>query len=544
MNPQASDTLLTELAGQVRARPRSVALYLPSGRRHRGGRAGFTAVSFAELGHRSDALAGGFAALGIAPGARAAMLVPPGADFFAVAFGLLKAGAVPVLIDPGIGRTHLRACLRESAPDAFLGIPRAQAARRVLRWCPNAAVLVTVGRRTPGGGRTLRAVERYGARRPYAPPPVDPDAVAAIAFTSGSTGVPKGVEYRHGNFLAQVSAIRTLYDIAPGEVSVATFPPFALLGPLLGATTVVPRMDPTRPARVNPERLADAVRAFDATILFGSPALLDTLSRWGERTGLGLPSLRRVISAGAPVPAKVARRTVGLLPPGGQVHTPYGATEALPVSSIGSADLLSIPEPGVCVGCPAPGVEITIIPVTDDPLPTLAAAGPLPAGSVGEIVVRGPNVTRGYADRPGATSAAKLDWDGIVAHRMGDLGYLDDAGRLWFCGRKAHRVTTADSTLFTSPAEEIVNTHPAVRRSALVGIGPPGEQRPVICVQLEPSAHRSEQLTAEVLALAAAHEATSAIHSVLYRKDFPVDIRHNSKIDRAAVAAWAEGQLA
>jgi olefin beta-lactone synthetase len=543
VNVQTSDTLLTAMALHVRTRPRAVALHLPVGRRHRVGREGFTAVSYAELGRRSDALAAGFAATGIGPGQRAAMLVPPGADFFAVAFGLLKAGAVPVLIDPGIGRRNLRSCLREAAPSAFLGVPRAHVARRALGWCPDAELLITVGPRTPGGGRTLGSVERYGSRRAYAPPPVDAERTAAIAFTSGSTGVPKGVEYQHSTFLAQIEAIRALYAIEPGEVSVATFPPFALLGPLLGTTTVVPRMDPTKPARVNPARLADAVRVFHATILFGSPALLDTVSRWGARTGQRLPTLRRVICAGAPVPARVARRTLDMLAPGAQVYTPYGATEALPVSSIGSTELLALDSPGVCVGRPAPGVEIAIIPVTDEPLAALVVGDRLPGGAVGEIVVRGANVTRAYPDRPAATAAAKLVWDGQVAHRMGDVGYVDAAGRLWFCGRKVHRVTTADRTLYTSPVEEILNTHSAVRRSALVGVGPPAHQQPVICVQLEPPARPSEQLTAELLELAASHEATAAIRTVLYRKDFPVDIRHNSKIDRAAVAAWAARRL-
>lgn len=547
MSVQAPDTLVTAIAVHARTRPRSVALYLPSRglpsrQRPSVGRAGFTAVTFAELARRTDAAAAGFAAMGIKPGDRAAMLVPPSAAFFEVAFGLLKAGAVPVLIDPGIGRRNLRTCLQEAAPSAFVAVPRAHAARRALGWCPDAEQLVTVGARTPGGGRTLRSI-RQDTGRPYAPPRVDAGALAAIAFTSGSTGVPKGVEYRHENFLAQVAAIRALYEIEPGEVSVATFPPFALLGPLLGTTTVVPRMDPTRPARINPERLAAAVRNFDATILFGSPALLDTVSRWGERTGQRLPTLRRVISAGAPVPAKVARRTLRMLPAGAQVFTPYGATEALPVSSIGSDELLSLPEPGVCVGRPVPSVQVAVIPITEQPLATLAEAGRLDVGSVGEIVVRGPQVTRAYADRPTATAAAKLDWDGQVGHRMGDLGYLDDAGRLWYCGRKAHRVVTADQTLFTSPAEEIVNTHPAVRRSALVGVGPRGQQRPVICVQPEPAARPSVQLTAELLELAASFAATAGIDAVLYRKNFPVDIRHNSKIDRAAVAAWAARRL-
>jgi acyl-coenzyme A synthetase/AMP-(fatty) acid ligase len=329
----------------------------------------------------------------------------------------------------------------------------------------------------------------------------------------------------------------------PGEVSVATFPPFALLGPLLGTTTVVPRMDATRPADVNPERLADAVRTFEATILFGSPALLDTVSRWGDRTGERLPTLRRVISAGAPVPARVIHRTIAMLPAGAQVFTPYGATEALPVTSIGSAELLSLGMPGVCVGRPVPGVNVAIVPITDQPLPTLADAEAMPKGSVGEIVVRGANVTRAYVERPDATAAAKLDWDGAVGHRMGDLGSFDEDGRLWFCGRKVHRVTGAAGMIPTSPAEEIMNTHQAVRRSALVGIGPPGAQQPVICVQLDSGARPSPELTVELLELAASQQQTAGIRTLLYRRDFPVDIRHNSKIDRERVAIWAARTL-
>jgi len=537
----APDTVLTAFAEHARSRPHSPALLLPAGRRHRSGRGGFRAVSYAELSRRSDALAAGLAAMGLRPGHRAAMLVPPGADFFAVAYALLKTGAVPVLIDPGIGATNLRVCLREAAPMAFVAVPRAHTARRALRWCPSARLLVTVGPRTPGGGRTLRAVERAGAARlPFVPLPVEDQAVAAIAFTSGSTGVPKGVEYRHSNFLAQVALLRMLYAVVPGEVSVATFPPFALLGPLLGLTTVIPRMDPTRPARINPERLADAVTTFGASVLFGSPALLDTVGRWGARTGRRLAPLRRVISAGAPVPSQVQRRILDMLPPDAEVCTPYGATEALPVTSIGR-ELQGISEPGVCVGRPVPGVDVAIIPITDEPLASLAER--VQPGEVGEIVVRGPNVTTTYADRLVATAAAKLDWDGVTGHRMGDLGYLDDEGRLWFCGRKTQRVQTPSCTLYTSPAEEIVTAHPAIRRAALVGVGEPGSQRPVICVQLEPGHRPSPELTAEVLARTAAHSATAGVDAVLYRKDFPVDIRHNSKIDRAAVARWATRRL-
>jgi acyl-CoA synthetase (AMP-forming)/AMP-acid ligase II len=151
-------------------------------------------------------------------------------------------------------------------------------------------------------------------------------------------------------------------------------------------------------------------------------------------------------------------------------------------------------------------------------------------------------VTRAYHGRPAATALAKVaGTNGTVWHRMGDLGYRDDRGRLWFCGRKAHRVTTPAGPLDTIPVEAVFNTHPLVHRSALVGVGPPGKQTPVLCVEVEPAAHGTDRtaLTSELLAIGAKHEHTRDVTAVLYHPSFPVDVRHNAKIFREKLAAWA-----
>jgi acyl-coenzyme A synthetase/AMP-(fatty) acid ligase len=400
----------------------------------------------------------------------------------------------------------------------------------------------------PGGGTTLREVEAEGVRRlPFLPPP--PQDPAAVLFTTGSTGVPKGVEYRHPQFLAQVALLRELWDLRPGDVSLATFPPFALFGPLLGMTTVVPRMDPTRPADVDPQQVLAAAEHAGATVMFGSPALLDTVSRWGTSTGKRFPhTLRTVVSAGSPVTPEVQRRTLAMLPAGAQVHSPYGATEALPVTSVGSDEVLRLQRSGatgICVGRPVPGVDLAVVRVVDGELPELADDLLLPPGEVGEVVVRGPGVTERYAERPAQTALAKTRWGGRLAHRMGDAGWLDDEGRLWFAGRVAHRVSTAGGTLWPVPVEVRLDAHPAVRRSALVGVGPAGAQRPVAVLELEPGRRPSDALAREVLDLAASSPVTERVRTVLfYGKRFPVDIRHNAKIDRPALGRWAAARLA
>ena len=528
------------LAERARAHPDRAALHLPRpgygalppGRR-------FATTTFAQLDARVDAVAAGLLHAGVRPGMRTALLVPPTADFFVLAFALLRLRAVPVLIDPGIGRDRVRSCLAEAAPEAFLGSAKAHLARLLLRWAPTARLLVTAGLGPPLGGVTLRRVEEAGRwRQPFVPTERPAGSPAAVLFTSGSTGAPKGVEHGEEQLMAQSELIQSLYDLGPDDVSLSTFPPFALFGPVLGMTTVVPRMDPTRPADVVPERVVSAARRFGATVVFGSPALLDTLSRAGG----GMPTVRRVISAGAPVPRSVQRRTLTMLGPGAQVFTPYGATEALPVASIGSDELLGLPEAGICIGRAVPGVDVALVRVTDDPIAVMDPALLVGPGEIGEIVVRGAVVSPSYSDRPSATAAAKLRWDGEIAHRMGDLASWDADGRLWFAGRKAHVVHTADGPMHSVPCEEVFNGHPGVRRTALVAVGARGSSTPVLCVDLEPGVAASTSLTEELLVLARADERTRSITRVLYPPTFPVDVRHNSKIDRPQLGVWATGQ--
>lgn len=539
------DALLDEHA---RSRPDAAALVLPRPGlgifESRLGERATQRVTFAELARRVDDVAAGLRAAGIGPGTRTALLVPPTADFFVIGYALMRVRAVPVVVDPGIGLRRVRSCLNEAAPEAFIAVPRGHLARRALGWCPDARIAISTGAAPMPGTIALRRLERNGARAPRMPlvaerPAGDP---AAILFTSGSTGAPKGVEHRDEGLLAQAGLVGGLYGLGPGDVSLATFPPFALFGPALGMTTVVPRMDPTRPARVVPGRLVRAVERTGATVMFGSPAVLDRLGR-GAPEGTLLPTLRTVISAGAPVPRDVQRRVLDLLAPGAQVHTPYGATEALPVATIGSDELLDLPDDGICVGRPVPGVDVALMRVTDGPVAALTPEMRVPDGEVGEVVVRGPVVSRAYAERPEATAAAKLDWDGRLAHRMGDLASLDAAGRLWFAGRVTHVVPTADGPLYSVPCEEVLNRDPAVRRSALVGVGSGPVREPVFVVELADGARLTDDVRERLLAVAASDARTRAVRTVLPHRALPVDPRHNSKIDRDALGRWAAGEL-
>ncbi|MET1161408.1 MAG: olefin beta-lactone synthetase [Pseudoxanthomonas sp.] len=534
----------------ARERPDQVALRCPGSRGDDGFGNYDVVLTYAQLDARSDAIAAGLAGHGIVRGTRTVIMVRPSPEFFLLMFALFKAGAVPVLVDPGIDRRALKQCLDEAQAEAFIGIPLAHIARLLLGWARGAKKLVTVGARLGWGGTTLAKIERLGAGADAQLADTQPDDTAGILFTSGSTGVPKGVVYRHRHFVAQIELLRNAFGMQPGGVDLPTFPPFALFDPALGLTSIIPDMDPTRPASADPRKLLHAIRAFGVTQLFGSPALMRVLADHGET----LVGVRRVTSAGAPVPPEVVEKIRTLLPDDAQFWTPYGATECLPVAVIEGRELQSTRErteqgAGTCVGRPVAPNEVRIIAIDDAPIGQWSDGLIVADGVVGEITVAGPTATDSYFNRESATRTAKIretlpEGSERIVHRMGDVGYYDAQGRLWFCGRKTQRVETVDGPLYTEQVEPIFNTHPEVKRTALVGIGAEGRQEPVLCYELQPgiASARRARIGEELRALALRHDHTKGIRRFLCHPAFPVDIRHNAKIGREKLAVWAARQ--
>ena len=531
-------------------------------------------MTFEQLDRESDNLARGLQSIGVVPFTRLVLMVRFGIEFVSLVFAAFKAGAVVVLIDPGMGLSQVLNCLEDTEPEGFLAIPPVHAVRLWnRRRFRQSRHNLTVGRRWFWGGPTYRDLAN-APWQPFDAASMKENDPAAVIFTSGSTGPAKGVIYEHGMFNAQVDLIRDQYAIQPGGVDLSGFPLFGLFNAAMGTTTVIPPMNPSKPAKANPARIVEVMQDQTVTQSFGSPALWNRVTRYCEDRQIPLKSIRRVFSAGAAVPVGVLERlqrvvvspttcpspdcpTPETTP--AEINTPYGATEALPVCTISAGEVIEHTAErtrtgaGTCVGRPFPGVRVKIIEITDSPIHALSAARELPMGQIGEIIVQGPSVTRHYLRRPDADALAKIaepaegaDLDAPVPfwHRMGDVGYLDDQERLWYCGRKSHIVSTSKGHLYTEPCEAVFNEHPRVFRSALVGIGRRGDQSPVIIVepikgQFPRRSADRQKFSAELQKLATDNPLTLDIQTVLFHRSLPVDVRHNSKINRERLAIWA-----
>lgn len=479
---------------------------------------------------------------GITRKTRVMLMVKPGLEFVTLAFALFRLGAVVILIDPGMGFRNLLRCIGSVQPAAVITTPKG-AIFKILFASHFKTVRQTI---------VIHPWSRLGHQKPHGlfqMPATNPDDLAAIIFTTGSTGPPKGVCYTHAIFQAQLDFIRDYYKIGPTDIDQPAFPLFALFSIGLGAAAVIPDMNPVCPARVNPKKFIRTINKFNVTYSFGSPAIWNRVSRYCLANNLTLPSLRKVLMAGAPVSGELVARVQAILPENAEIHTPYGATESLPTTDITGHEIMAQTWPmtrqgrGTCVGRPLPGNLVRIVAIVDGPIMAWDDSLVLPCGEIGEIVVQGPAVTTAYDHNEPENRLAKIPANDTSWHRMGDVGYLDPDGRLWLCGRKAHRVITSQGTLFTLPCEAICNTLPGVLRSALVGVGCPPHQIPIIIIELLDKGQDQTSLLGDLKKMAARHPLLSNIHHFLIHEEFPTDIRHNVKIFREKLAIWAATKI-
>jgi len=534
-------------------------------------------LTYANLLDKTHRFLSGLSACSLTPSLTAAVMTPPNLEFFPFALALLKFGIIPIILDPAVGLRKVGEILEESKPDIFIGNALTHALRILFGW----------GRESVKYNLSIARIESGKWKVPQPPTyyfPLSSTSPAAIIYTSGSTGLPKGAIYTQANLAAQLDLLQNTFNISQDEIDLPAFPLYALIDVLLGVTSVIPDITFPVPGKTDPAKVIGAIQKFNVTNMFASPVVLDLLSSFvlpkGHRDDVSgdalfapqskhLSSLKRVITAGAPATIDLQKRFRKLLDDQTDLFGIYGATETLPIAKVESREIFSLKEKtesgaGICLGKPIEGVTVRIIPITDEPIPEWQDSLKVESNVVGEITVQSAATTRGYIQREDADRISKIlrhcegdspkqshdlargllrreehpprNDEAEIIHRMGDVGYFDEDGRLWYCGRKAHRVMTKDGVMFTEQIENIFNAHPQVFRTALVGV----EGEPVLWVEMQKGVKtRKENIIAELKALAANHPQASRIQTCLFLKKFPTDVRHNSKIIREKLKVLA-----
>lgn len=507
----------------------------------------YQTLSFSELEIRSNYLAYKLQAIGLKPGMKVLMFVRPSVNFSAITFALFRAGLVPIFIDPGMGKENLLRAVTHIKPDGLIAEKQVHWLRQFYRR-PFSTVKfsITVSGSTWWNlGDKLHSIEKWLKHEKELPTimhKVTPEDPAAILFTSGGTGIPKGVLYTHDIFNAQVDRLQKLFNLGPNEIDLPGFPLFSLFTITMGMTSAIPSMDPSRPAQANAEYLVKNINDNKATFIAGSPAIWKNVARYCLEKKLTLPSVKYLVMFGAPIPLSLHEAFDRILP-NGDTYTPYGATECLPVANISGSELKGETKiqmlygMGTCVGTPAPETEIKIIQITDNIIENEEGMRALPHKCLGEICVLSRTVTPKYMGMPDKTAEAKIRAsNGKLWHRMGDVGFIDDHGRLWFCGRKSHLIKVDNKIIPTIPIESIINQIGGVSKSALVC----PHNDPIIVIE----GRRTPSIEKEIKSVISNDDRLEEVKGLAFLENFPVDVRHNIKIDRLKIREMAkQGRL-
>jgi acyl-CoA synthetase (AMP-forming)/AMP-acid ligase II len=470
-------------------------------------------------------------------------------------FAFFRIGVIPVFIDPGMDKKDLLNCIKETNATGLVAETKVHLLKVLYpKIFQSIKLSVTSGKIT---FLKMKSIHRMKKEKVLLSKTIDhnPEDTAAILFTSGEMGRPKGVVYTHQMFHAQATAMQKIFPLTSDDVDLSGFPLFSLFTIAIGLKSCIPDIAPQCPAKCAPKKLVKNIFDHSPSFVSGSPSIWESVADYCIANKLVLPSIKYIVMFGAPVSVSLHEKFVGLLP-NGTTYAAYGAIEALPISNISGQFILKNTASltnggrGICLGYPSDDVQVKIIQATDEAIDQMENIDILPTNHIGEIIVKGLVVTSEYMLLSEETRHAHIidNQDNIATfwHRMGDVGFIDEKGLLWFCGRKSHSVYTAKNILYPIQCEAIFNQHPEVRRSALVGIGPKGSEIPAIVIERKDDHFlqgKSRSIfEGELLAIAKKYPHTSDISHIYFSRFLPVDARHNIKIDRLKLKAEIEAR--
>jgi acyl-CoA synthetase (AMP-forming)/AMP-acid ligase II len=504
----------------------------------------YESITFSDLENLSNKYAIGLKKKGIVENTLTLVFVKPGIDFPAITLALFKIGAIPIFMDPGMGKKNLFKSIKNVKPQAMIAPLSILIATYFFRNIFK-SIKIRISN-FPINIFNIHTFKKFKKikKNEFNPVLKNNNENAAILFTSGGTGTPKGVVYTHEIFEEQTNRLQSMFNLTSHDIDFPAFPLFSIFTLSMGITSCIPNMDASKPAALNPKKLVQNILDQRPSFLAGSPAIWKKVVNYCLQMNIKLPSVKHIVMFGAPVELELHKKLQCIM--NGNSYAPYGATESLPVSNSNGKEMISYTNQtknfrnGVCVGKPVKNIDVQIIKINNAQIEYLSDKDFLPIDTIGEIIVSGKVVTPSYWNLPEKTKLSKIieqtPSKKKLWHRMGDLGYFDKNGYLWFCGRKDHRVTYYKNMKCSINCEQVFLQHKNVSRAALIGLGPFGSHTPAIVIE---PIHRSfikgidkVQLEYELQELAKKHKHTMDIQTFFFKRKLPVDERHNVKIDR------------
>ncbi|MBF0117659.1 MAG: AMP-binding protein [Desulfobacterales bacterium] len=514
-------------------------------------RIAYTHMTFLELDRESDCIAHGLEKAGICKGTKTLIMVKPGFEYFILVLSLLKAGAVPVLIDMSMDKTRILTAIKRAEPEAMIATSSFHMmrirTRKNLRFFKSIKTLVTIGTRFMWGGFRINDIIK-SPWRPYGVAEVEPEDAAIIHFGLDGISAGKGKIYSHKFLINLINKLQAIFKIDEDEIDFPTLPILDLISLSLGMTIVITNSD-FKPQNSFSD-IIENIKYHGVTNLFASPNLLNKISSFiTEREG-GVSSLKRVVAVGPVTYPSILSPFDKILSEQTEFYSCYGGADDYIslISVIESSEIFTEAKPltdqgfGICIGRPFGDINLKIIKISDEPIYEWSDDLLVTDGDIGEIIVSDNLLSKSCFGNCRNEISAKIQDKDKFFRRLGDLGWKDKKGRIWFCGRKNHRIITNNGTLFTIPCESIFNNHSKVLKSALVALDAKPEQTPVMCIEVNPDDidFDKEALKEQLLDLAKQNVQTEYIQIILFHKSFPVDFLHNINILRKSLTKWAK----
>ena len=487
----------------------------------------YQTIRYAEVVQRASAFQAGFSAAGFKAGDRIILMLAPSIELYCLVSALLSSGLVVVFIDPAMGFKKMIMALKDAKASALVS------AERFLRFRPLILPLWRMPCFSVDRPRwfSKQLVQLQGDSCSLQVEPQVVDAHALITFTSGSTGRPKGADRTHGSLIAQHLAMSNHLQGEKHEIDMTCLPVLALHNMCCGWTTVFPALD-SGPGDADGALVCGQIKELGVSRLTGAPAFAKALTDYALNEDLSMPSVKAFTVGGATVHRTLVERMQKAFC-NLRVEVLYGSTEAEPISGIYGDELLASKGEGYLVGKPVPEALVAIVELPEHGEEISDLSLHSYSVPVGEIVVKGGHVLKGYVDNPIATRENKIPCeDGEVWHRTGDIGYFDEQGRIWLTGRQSDLVRHGSMQLQPYLLEYQVDAVVGVVRSAVVQSP---EKQAVLCVELlAPQAAESMLAVRQCL-------DDNQLHGVSIQRlqKIPVDGRHNSKVDRPLLRTQA-----